>query len=172
MKGKKMSLDKATNPKLAVKKLLNFMKPYYKLIFIVILFAVGSTIFAIVGPKILGNATTELFSGVMKKLSGTGGINFTKIRNIIILLLVLYIISAVFAVIQGLIMNRVSQKTGYELRKRLIEKMKKLPMKQFDGKSTGEVLSIITNDVDNLTQGLNQVATQIISSVITVIGIL
>ena len=172
MKGKKMNLDKATNPKLAVKKLVKFMKPYYKKILIVVLFAIGSTVFAIVGPKILGNATTELFNGVMKKLSGTGGINFTKIRNIIVFLLILYIISAIFAVIQGWIMNKVSQKTGYELRKRLIEKMKKLPMKYFDDKSTGEVLSIITNDVDNLTQGLNQVSTQVISSVITVVGIL
>lgn len=172
MKGKKMNLDKATNPKQAVKKLVKFMKPYYKKILIVILFAIGSTVFAIVGPKILGNATTELFNGVVKKLSGTGGINFTKIRNIIIFLLILYIISAIFAVIQGWIMNKVSQRTGYELRKRLIEKMKKLPMKYFDDKSTGEVLSIITNDVDNLTQGLNQVSTQVISSVITVVGIL
>ena len=172
MKGKKMNLDKATNPKLAVKKLANFMKPYYKLIFVVIIFAVGSTIFSIVGPKILGNATTELFNGVVKKLSGTGGINFTKIRNIIIFLLILYTISMIFSIIQGLIMNKISQKTGYELRKRLIEKTKKLPMKYFDDKSTGEVLSIITNDVDNLTQGLNQVSTQVISSVIMIIGIL
>ena len=172
MKGKKINLDKATNPKLALKKLFNFMRPYYKLIFIVVLFAVGSTIFAIVGPKILGNATTELFNGIVRKLSGTGGINFDKIKNIVIFLLVLYVISMIFSIIQGLIMNKVSQKTGYELRKKLIDKMKKLPMKHFDDRSTGEVLSIITNDVDNLTQGLNQVATQIISSIITVIGIL
>ena len=172
MKGKKMNLDRATNPKLAIKKLFNFMKPYTKLIIIVVIFAIGSTVFAIVGPKILGNATTELFNGVMKKLSGTGGINFTKIRNIIIFLLVLYTVSMIFSIIQGLIMNRVSQKTGYELRKKLIEKIGKLPMKYFDDKTTGEVLSIITNDVDNLTQGLNQVSTQVISSVITIIGIL
>ena len=172
MKGKRMNLDRATNPKLAIKKLFNFMKPYTKLIIIVVIFAIGSTVFAIVGPKILGNATTELFNGVMKKLSGTGGINFTKIRNIIIFLLVLYTVSMIFSIIQGLIMNRVSQKTGYELRKKLIEKIGKLPMKYFDDKTTGEVLSIITNDVDNLTQGLNQVSTQVISSIITIIGIL
>ena len=172
MKGKKINLDKATNPKLALKKLFNFMRAYSKLIFVVVLFAVGSTIFAIVGPKILGNATTELFNGIVRKLSGTGGINFDKIKNIVIFLLVLYVISMIFSIIQGLIMNKVSQKTGYELRKKLIDKMKKLPMKHFDDRSTGEVLSIITNDVDNLTQGLNQVATQIISSIITVIGIL
>jgi ATP-binding cassette subfamily B protein len=90
MKGKRMNLDRATNPKLAVKKLFDFMSPYRKLIFVVIAFAIGSTIFAIVGPKILGNATTELFEGVMRKLSGSGGINFTKIRNIIIFLLAIY----------------------------------------------------------------------------------
>ena len=100
MKGKRMNLDRATNPKNAIKKLFNFMKPYYKLILIVIIFAVGSTIFAIVGPKILGNATTELFEGVMRKLSGSGGINFTKIRNIIVLLLILYVISMIFSIIQ------------------------------------------------------------------------
>ena len=172
MRGKGPTFDKAANPKLAIKNLVRFMKPYYKLIVIVVIFAIGSTTFAIVGPKILGNATTELFNGVVRKLSGSGGINFTKIRNILLLLLVLYIVSMIFSLIQGLIMNRVSQKTGYELRKKLIEKTKKLPMKYFDDKTTGEVLSIITNDVDNLTQGLNQVSTQIISSVITVIGIL
>lgn len=172
MRGKKMGLDRATNPKQTIKKLFNFMRPYYKSILIVTIFAIGSTIFAIVGPKILGNATTELFNGVVRKLSGTGSINFTKIRNILLFLLMLYVISMLFAVVQGLIMNKVSQKTGYALRKKLIAKIKKLPMKYFDDKTTGEVLSVITNDVDNFTQGLNQVATQIISSVITIIGIL
>ena len=172
MRGKGPTFDKAANPKQAIMNLIKFMKPYYRLIVVVIIFAIGSTIFSIVGPKILGNATTELFNGVVKKLSGVGGINFTKIRNILLFLLILYIISMIFSLIQGLIMNKVSQKTGYELRKKLIEKTKKLPMKYFDDKTTGEVLSIITNDVDNLTQGLNQVATQIISSAITILGIL
>ena len=172
MRGKGPKFDKATNPKQAIKNLLNFMKPYYKLIFIVFIFAIGSTIFSIVGPKILGNATTELFNGLVKKISGTGSINFTKIGKVLLTLLILYFISLIFSLIQGFIMNHVSQKTGYKLRKKLIEKIKKLPMKYFDNESTGNVLSVITNDVDNLTSGLNSVATQIISSIISVIGIM
>ena len=172
MKGKKPSFDKATNPKKAVKDLLNFMRPYYKLILIVILFAVGSTVFAIVGPKILGNATTEVFTGVVNKINGTGGINFKKIGSILTFLMILYAISLVFSLLMGFIMNHVSQKCGYELRKKLIAKIKKLPMKYFDDTTTGNVLSIITNDVDNLTQSFNQVATQLITSVVSVIGII
>ncbi len=172
MKGKKPSFDKATNPKKAVKDLLNFMRPYYKLILIVILFAVGSTVFAIVGPKILGNATTEVFTGVVNKINGTGGINFKKIGSILTFLIILYAISLVFSLLMGFIMNHVSQKCGYELRKKLIAKIKKLPMKYFDDTTTGNVLSIITNDVDNLTQSFNQVATQLITSVVSVIGII
>jgi len=172
MKGRRPSFDKATNPKLAIKKLFNFMRPYYKYIFIVILFAIGSTIFAIVGPKVLGNATTEIFNGVVKKISGIGGINFGKIGKIAIILLILYFVSLIFSLVQGFIMNRITQKCGYELRKKLIAKIKKLPMKYFDGENNGRVLSIVTNDVDNLTQSLNQVATQLITSVVSVIGIL
>ena len=172
MKGKKPSFDKATNPKLAIKNLLKFLKPYYKFILIVILFAIGSTIFAIVGPKILGNATTLVFEGLVKKVNGTGGIAFSKIAHILVTLLILYIVSLIFALLQGFIMNRVTQKCGYELRKKLIAKTKKLPMKYFDKESTGKVLSVITNDVDNLTQSFNQVSTQLITSFVTVIGIL
>ena len=172
MRGKKPSFDKATNPKKAVKDLLNFMRPYYKLILIVILFAVGSTVFAIVGPKILGNATTEVFTGVVNKINGTGGINFKKIGSILTFLIILYAISLVFSLLMGFIMNHVSQKCGYELRKKLIAKIKKLPMKYFDDTTTGNVLSIITNDVDNLTQSFNQVATQLITSVVSVVGII
>ena len=163
--------DKATNPKLAIKKLFNFLKPYYKYILIVVLFAIGSTVFAIFGPKILGNATTEIFNGIIKKISGTGGINFTKIGRIAIFLIILYVVSLIFSLVQGFIMNRVTQKCGYELRKRLTAKIKKLPMKYFDKETNGKVLSIITNDVDNLTQSFNQVSTQLITSVVSVIGI-
>ena len=172
MRGKKPTFDKATNPKKAVKNLLKFMKPYYKLIFIVVLFAIGSTVFAIVGPKILGNATTEVFTGVVKKINGSGGINFKKIGSILTFLVILYVISLVFSLLMGFIMNHVSQKCGYELRKRLIAKIKKLPMKYFDDSTTGNVLSVITNDVDNLTQSFNQVSTQLITSIISVIGII
>ena len=172
MKGKGPKFDKAANPKLAVKNLLKFMKPYYKLIFIVILFAIGSTVFAIIGPKILGNATTEVFNGAVKKIMGTGGIDFSKIASILMFLLILYIVSLAFSLLQGLIMNRVTQKCGYELRKKLVLKIKKLPMKYFDEQTTGNVLSIITNDVDNLTMSFNQVSTQLITSVVSVIGII
>lgn len=172
MKGRKPSFDKATNPKLAIKNLLKFLKPYYKAILVVIIFAIGSTIFAIVGPKILGNATTLIFEGLVNKINGVGGINFTKIRGIILTLAILYVVSLLFSLLQGFIMNRVTQKCGYELRKKLVEKIKKLPMNYFDKESTGKVLSIITNDVDNLTQSFNQVATQLITSIITVIGIM
>ena len=172
MKGKKPNFDKAANPKLAVKNLLKFMRPYYKLILVVILFAIGSTVFAIVGPKILGNATTEVFNGVVKKISGIGGINFKKIGSILVFLLILYFVSLIFSLLQGLIMNHISQKCGYKLRKELVGKIKKLPMEYFDKQTTGQVLSIITNDVDNLTQSLNQVSTQLITSVISVIGII
>ena len=165
------SFDKATNPKLAIKRLFQFMRPYYKFIVIVILFAIGSTVFAIIGPKILGNATTEIFNGLVKKINGTGGINFGKIGSIAIFLLCLYVISLIFSLIQGLIMNRVTQKCGYELRKNLTAKIKKLPMKYFDKETNGKVLSIITNDVDNLTQSFNMVSTQLITSIISVIGI-
>lgn len=172
MKGRKPSFDKATNPKLAIKNLFKFLKPYYKAILVVIIFAIGSTIFAIVGPKILGNATTLIFEGLVNKINGVGGINFTKIRGIILTLAILYVVSLLFSLLQGFIMNRVTQKCGYELRKKLVEKIKKLPMNYFDKESTGKVLSIITNDVDNLTQSFNQVATQLITSIITVIGIM
>ena len=171
MKGRKPNFDKATNPKLAIKKLFRFLKPYYKYILIVVLFAIGSTVFAIFGPKILGNATTEIFNGLIKKITGTGGINFTKIGKIALFLVGLYVVSLIFSLVQGLIMNRVTQKCGYELRKRLTAKIKKLPMKYFDKETNGKVLSIITNDVDNLTQSFNQVSTQLITSVISVIGI-
>ena len=172
MKGKKPSFDKATNPKKAIKDLIKFMKPYYKLIFVVVLFAIASTVFAIVGPKILGNATTEVFTGVVNKINGSGGIDFKKIGSILTFLIILYVISLVFSLLMGFIMNHVSQKCGYELRKKLIAKIKKLPMKHFDDSTTGNVLSIITNDVDNLTQSFNQVSTQLITSVISVIGII
>jgi len=172
MRGKKPSFDKATNPKKAIKDLIKFMKPYYKLIFVVVLFAIASTVFAIVGPKILGNATTEVFTGVVNKINGSGGIDFKKIGSILTFLIILYVISLVFSLLMGFIMNHVSQKCGYELRKKLIAKIKKLPMKHFDDSTTGNVLSIITNDVDNLTQSFNQVSTQLITSVISVIGII
>ena len=138
---------------------------------IVVVFAIASTIFSIVGPKILGNATTEMFTGIVSKISGGDGINFDKIRNILLTLLVLYVVSALFGAIQGLIMTQISQKLTYRLRNDLAQKLNRLPMNYFDKKTNGEVLSVITNDIDTLGMNLNQSITQIITSVCTLIGI-
>ena len=146
---------------------------HYKIaLLIVIIFAIASTVFSIVGPKILGNATTEMFTGIVSKISGGTGINFGKIGQILITLLALYVISALFGIIQGLIMTQISQKLTYRLRNDLAKKLNKLPMNYFDKKTNGEILSIITNDIDTLGMNLNQSITQIITSVFTLIGIL
>ena len=166
-------LEKAKDIKGTTKRLLTGYLSKYKIaLIIVFVFAVGSTIFAIVGPKILGNATTEIFNGVVSKISGGEGIDFVKIGQILISLLILYFISSLFSVIQGFVMTNVSQKVTYKLRNDLSEKINKLPMKFFDKKTKGEVLSIVTNDVDTLSQNLNQSITQIITSICTVIGVL
>ena len=159
--------------KKTTKKLINGYLSKYKIaLIIVFIFAIGSTIFTIVGPKILGNATTEIFNGIVSKLSGGSGIDFGKIGQIAITLLVLYVVSAVFSFIQGFTMTNVSQKLTYQLRNDLAQKINKLPMKYFDTKTNGEVLSIITNDIDTLSMNLNQSITQIITSICTIIGIL
>lgn len=152
-------------------KLWGLLKQYKISLLFVILFAIGSTVFTIIGPKILGNITTEIFNGLMLKISGTGGIDFDKINQIILMLVALYIVSLFFSFIQGFIMSNVSAKISYNLRKDLIEKINHLPMKFFDTKTHGEVLSRITNDVDMLTQSLNQSITSIITSIATLIGI-
>ncbi|QMW92766.1 ABC transporter ATP-binding protein [Clostridium butyricum] len=162
---------KAKNFKGSMKKLFNYLFKYKFSVILVILFAIGSTAFSIIGPKILGNATTEIFNGIMSKLSGGSGIDFTKISRILITLLVIYLISAVFSFIQGFIMTGVSQKLTYRLRKEMIEKIDRMPMNYFDRRTHGEVLSRITNDIDTLNQSLNQSMTQIITSITTIIGI-
>ncbi|MFQ9615405.1 MAG: ABC transporter ATP-binding protein [Clostridium butyricum] len=162
---------KAKNFKGSMKKLFNYLFKYKFSVILVILFAIGSTAFSIIGPKILGNATTEILNGIMSKLSGGSGIDFTKISRILITLLVIYLISAVFSFIQGFIMTGVSQKLTYRLRKEMIEKIDRMPMNYFDRRTHGEVLSRITNDIDTLNQSLNQSMTQIITSITTIIGI-
>ena len=137
-----------------------------------LIFAVGSTIFTIVGPKILGNATTEIFNGLVGKISGGTGIDFSKVLEILLTLLGLYAISALFGYIQGFTMTSISQKLTYRLRNDVAIKINKLPMSFFDKKTHGEILSIVTNDIDMLSQNLNQSITQIITSVCTIIGIL
>lgn len=164
--------EKAKDFKGTLKKLIQYLKDYKIGIFIVLLFAIGSTIFAIVGPKILGNATTELFNGLTSKLSGGTGIDFNKIEKILITLLILYITSSVFQFIQNIIMSEISQNLTYKLRKEISLKINRMPMSYFEKKTHGEVLSIITNDVDTLSQSLNQTATEVISAIVTVIGIL
>ena len=165
--------EKPKNFKETTKKLINSYLSKYKIaIIVVILFAIGSTIFTIVGPKILGNATTEIFNGLVNKLSGGTGIDFGKIGQIALTLIALYIISAIFSFIQGFTMTTVAQKITYKLRNDIAVKINKLPMKYFDKKTNGEVLSVITNDIDTLSMNLNQSITQIITSICTIIGIL
>ena len=164
--------DKAKNFKGTMKQLLKYLMDYKAAIVFTIVFAIGSTIFAIVGPKILGNATTELFNGIMSKISGGEGINFSEVARILIFLICLYAVSALFSYIQGWLMTGVSQKLTYKLRKQISEKIHRMPFNYFDEKNHGEVLSVVTNDVDTLSQSLNQSATQIITSVVTVIGVL
>ena len=164
--------EKAKDVKGTTKKLGQRLSSYKIAIIIVMIFAIGSTIFSIVGPKILGNATTEIYTGLMNKINRTGGIDFAKIGKIILFALGLYGVSAIFSMIQSYIMAGVAQKVTYKIRNELTEKINRLPMKYFDKKTNGEVLSIITNDVDTLSTGLNQSITQIITSICTIIGIL
>lgn len=165
--------EKAKDFKGTLKKLLKYLGRYKIAIIIVIIFAILSTVFSIVGPKILGEATTILFEGVMNIISENGlGIDFEAIKKILLMLLGLYVISAVFSYIQGWIMTNVTMKVTYKLRKDISHKINKLPLKYFDKKTQGEVLSYITNDVDTVSQTLNQGITQIITSVTTLIGIL
>ncbi len=155
-------------------KLLDYLRPYRLRLIIVLIFAIGSTVFSIVGPKILGKATTEIFKGLVSKISGVegGGIDFDYILNIILLLIGLYVISAIFSFIQGIIVTGVAQKVSYNLRKEISEKVNRLPLKYFDKVSHGDVLSRVTNDVDTVSQSLNQSMSQIITSATTLVGVL
>lgn len=165
-------VEKAKDFNGTIKRLGKTLSKYKIAIIIVMIFAIGSTIFSIVGPKILGNATTEIYTGLMNKINGTGGIDFDKIGKIILWVVGLYGTSALFNLIQSYIMAGVAQKVTYKMRNDLIHKINKLPMKYFDKRTNGEVLSIITNDIDTLSTGLNQSITQIITSICTIIGIL
>lgn len=173
MGGRGRTTQKAKDVKGTTQKLISHYLSKYKIaLLIVLIFAIGSTIFTIVGPKILGNATTEIFNGIMGKLSGGAGIDFGKIGQILLTLLGLYILSAIFSFIQGFTMTNVSQKLTYKLRDDLSKKINRLPMKYFDKRTHGEVLSVITNDIDTLGMSLNQSLTQIVTSICTIIGIL
>ncbi len=164
--------EKAKDFKGTIGRLLAYMGKFKFALIGVLLFAVGSTVFNVVGPKILGQATTELFHGLMAKVHGTGGIDFGKIGMILLLLLGLYVLSALFAFVQGWIMTGVTQKLCYRLRRDISEKIHRMPMKYFESKTVGEVLSRITNDIDTLGQSLNQSVTQLITSVTTILGVI
>lgn len=167
-----MPTEKAKDFKGSLIRLIKSMSSYHILLIAAFAFAIGSTIFSIVGPKILGNATTELSNGLINKITGVGGIDFQAIGSILLTVLIIYIVSAIFSYIEGLIMTQVSQKYTYQLRKKISEKLNRLPVSYFDKKTHGEVLSIITNDVDTLSMCLNQSATEVITSIVTIIGIL
>lgn len=164
--------EKAKDMKGTMKKLLSYMGKYKIQLLFVVIFAVGGTIFNIVGPKILGKATTEIFNGLVGKVSGGDGMDFGKIGQILIMTLSLYVVSALCTFVQGFFMTGISQKMTYRLRKDISQKINRMPMNYFDTKTHGEVLSRVTNDIDTLGQSLNQSATQMITSVTTIIGVL
>ncbi len=168
-----MPHEKPKDFKGTLKKLGHYLGIYKIRLIFVVLFAIASTVFMIVGPKILGNATTAIFEGVMNIIADNGkGIDFTYIGEIILFLLGLYILSAIFSYIQGYIMTGVSMKVTYDLRRNIFAKIDKLPFKYFDNTSYGEVLSYLTNDIETVNQTLNQSITQLITSTATIIGIL
>lgn len=164
--------EKAKDFKGTLLKLLKYIGKYKIPVIIVLIFAVGSTVFNVVGPKVLSKATTELASGLMAKFTGSGGIDFAKIGEILITVLIIYGVSAACSFVQNWIMSGVTQKVAYRMRRDISEKINRMPMKYFESRTIGDVLSRITNDVDTLGQGMNQSITQFISSITTIIGVL
>ena len=163
--------EKAKNFKGTIKKLIKYMGRYRIELFFVFVFAIGAMLFNIFSPKILGTATTELFEGLVAKISGTGSINFSRIGQILVFLLGMYALSSAFMLVQGWLMTGISQKMAFRMRKEISEKINKMPMKYFESRTVGEVLSRITNDVDTMGQSLNQSITQCITSVTMIIGV-
>ena len=163
--------EKAKDFKGSILKLIRYMSCYKFRFLVMFICAIASTVFSIVSPKILGNATTELYSGIVAKIYGTGSINFTKIGQILLLVLGLYVFSAAFSLIQGFLMTGISNDVTYRLRKDISVKINRLPLKYYESRTTGEILSRITNDVDTLQNGVNQSITQLITSVTTLIGV-
>jgi ATP-binding cassette, subfamily B, multidrug efflux pump len=172
--GPNMSGEKAKDFKASMKKLMNYMStPQYLFkLFFMFVCAIAGTTFNIVGPTILGNATTEIFEGLVRKINGVGGIDFDKITSILVMLLGLYLLSACFSFVQGFIMTGIANNVTYTLRKDISKKINRMPLKYFESRTHGEVLSRVTNDVDTLGQSLNQSVTQLITSVTTIIGVL
>ena len=166
-----MPSEKAKDFKGTMKKLMSYLGKYTYAIIAVFIFAIGSVAFSVIGPKVLGKATTEIFDGLIGKISGGDGIDFDKIKIILLTLVALYIVSAILSFIQGFIMSGISQKLAYNLRDELSKKINRLPMSYFDKTTNGEVLSRFTNDIDTLAQSLNQSLTQIITAVTTLVGV-
>lgn len=166
-----MAGEKARDFKGSMAKLIRYMSKYKIRFVIMFVFAIAGTVFNIVGPKILGKATTELFNGLVAKIGGTGGIDFTKIAQILLFTLGLYVCSSIFSFIQGFIMTGISNDVTYSLRKDISKKINRLPLKYYESRTTGEILSRVTNDVDTLQNGLNQSVTQLITSVTTLVGV-
>ncbi len=173
MGGMGRMVEKPKNFKKTFAKLKEYLRPYFGKLVLVLIFAIGSTVFTIVGPRILGNVTTEIFEGLVAKISGTGvGINFPSIQRTLLFLLGLYVISSILGFIQGYIVTGVAQRVSYRLRESIAEKINRLPLAYFDKNSHGDVLSRVTNDVDTVSQSLNQSLSQIITSITTIIGVL
>lgn len=166
------SKERAKNTKKTLKELLSYLKDYKLRLALVVLCTIGSTVFAIIGPKLLGNITTEIFNGLMKKITNTGSIDFSLISKIAIMTIALYVVSSILSVFQGVIMAKISTSISYKLRNKINHKINLLPMKFFDTKTHGEVLSIITNDVDTFASSLEQSVSTIITSIATIIGVL
>ena len=164
--------EKAKDFKGSMAKLFRYMERYKFRFILMFVFAVAGTIFNIWGPKILGKATTELFSGLVAKVNGTGGINFEKIAMILLGVMILYLASSGFSFIQGFVMTGISNDVTYNLRKDISKKINRLPLNYFESRTNGEILSRVTNDVDTLQMSLNQSMTQLITSVTTIIGVL
>lgn len=167
-----MSGEKAKDFKGAMLRLLKYMERYKFRLILMVIFAIGGTVFNIIGPKILGKATTELYSGLISKINGGSGIDFDKIIKILFGVMCLYVVSSVLSFIQGFIMTGISNDVTYSLRKDISKKINKIPMKYFESRTHGEILSRITNDVDTLQTGINQSVTQLITSTTTLIGVL
>ncbi|MGN0698749.1 MAG: ABC transporter ATP-binding protein [Ruminiclostridium sp.] len=165
-------VEKAKDFKGSIGKLAKYMSAYKISLIFVVIFAITSTVFNIIGPKLMGNATTEIFNGIVAKVNGTGDINFDTLGAILLLLIGFYLISSICSFIQGWLMTGISQKVSYRLRKELIAKINRLPMNYFDRCTNGEALSRVTNDVDTLAQNLNQSITQLVTSITTIIGVL
>ncbi len=165
-------VEKPTDFKGTLRKLVDYLKPYQAKILVVLFLAVGSTLFSIVGPKILGNATTTLFNGVIAQLTGSGSVDFVKIGNILLTAAGLYVLSALLSYAQGWLMTDVAMDVSYDLRQALMDKVHRMPFRYFDGTTHGEVLSRLTNDVDTVNRTLNQSLGQVVTSAVTVLGIL